>query len=41
MRHFTEGGSIHLVSLEVTRLESIWQERELALGYAHTAPSGV
>jgi hypothetical protein len=21
-------------------LESIWQERELALGYAHTAPPG-
>jgi fructan beta-fructosidase len=41
VRLFTEGGSIRPVSLEVNRLESVWQERELALGYAHTVPSGV
>ena len=41
MRLFTEEGSIRLVSLEVNRVESVWQEKELALGYGHTAPSGV
>jgi fructan beta-fructosidase len=33
LRLFTEGGDIRIISLEVNRLESIWQEKELALGY--------
>ncbi len=30
---FAEGGDIEVVTLEVNYLESIWQEKELALGY--------
>ena len=30
---FAEGGDVRVVSLEVNRLESIWQERNLSLGY--------
>lgn len=32
---FAEGGDIRVVALEINRLESIWQERELALGVLH------
>jgi fructan beta-fructosidase len=33
LRLFTEGGEIRVISLEVNHLESIWQEREVALGW--------
>ncbi len=36
---FTDGGDIRLVSLEINTVESIWQEREQALGVLETDAS--